>query len=40
VVVLLEKESIQGSELDEIREKYPEPDLASYKTGHVVHNKK
>ncbi|MGD2085736.1 MAG: ATP-dependent zinc metalloprotease FtsH [Candidatus Aminicenantes bacterium] len=32
--VLLEKETIQGSELDEIRKKYPEPDLSSLKIEH------
>jgi len=29
--LLLEKETIQGSELDEIRKKYPQPDLSSLK---------
>ena len=32
--LLLEKETIQGSELDEIRKKYPEPDLSSLKVEH------
>jgi len=32
--VLLEKETIQGSELDDIRKKYPEPDFASIKVEH------
>lgn len=32
--VLLEKETIHGSELDAIRKKYPEPDLASLKIEH------
>ena len=32
--LLLEKETIQGSQLDEIRKKYPEPDLSSLKVDH------
>ena len=32
--LLLEKETIQGSDLDEIRKKYPEPDLSSLKVEH------
>lgn len=32
--ILLEKETIMGSELDEIRKKYPEPDLSSLKLEH------
>jgi cell division protease FtsH len=32
--VLLEKETIQGSELNDIRKKYPEPDLTSLKVEH------
>jgi cell division protease FtsH len=32
--VLLEKETIQGSDLDEIRKKYPEPELSSLKVDH------
>lgn len=32
--MLLEKETIQGSELDDIRKKYPEPDLSSIKVEH------
>jgi cell division protease FtsH len=32
--LLLEKETIQGSQLDEIRKKYPEPDLSSLKVEH------
>jgi cell division protease FtsH len=31
---LLEKETIQGSDLDDIRKKYPEPDLSSLKVDH------
>jgi cell division protease FtsH len=32
--LLLEKETIQGSQLDEIRKKYPEPDSSSLKVDH------
>jgi len=32
--MLLEKETIQGSDLDDIRKKYPEPDLSSLKVEH------
>jgi cell division protease FtsH len=32
--ILLEKETIQGSDLDDIRKKYPEPDLSSLKVDH------